>query len=158
MRVRAFLTVLVLAALASACGDASSDIPPIPASHHPKGEDITVGTVLAATENSGGVRLNKVIFVDDYPPPLDYEFHMVAYDPKAQTWEEAARMWKKKQVSVIIQHFTVRRTDFLTRDYRVLFKEDVTPEEKAVYEASKNRYPIPPRPPPQPADSATSAP
>lgn len=144
MRVRA-LFLVVLTALVTSCGDGSSDIPPIPTSHHPKGEDLTVGTVLAATETSGGVRLNKIIFVDDYPPPLDYEFHMIAYDPKGQTWEEVARLWKEKKVNVIVQHFTVRRIDFLTRDYRVLFKEPVTPEEKAVYEASKNRYPVPPQ-------------
>ena len=147
----------MLLALLAACSS-GDDLPPIPTSHDPKGADITVGAVLAATESSGGVRLNKVIFVDDYPPPLDYEFHMTAYDPKASTWEEAARMWKKKQVSVIVPHFTVRRTDFLTRDYRVLFKEDITPEEKARYEASKTRYPVPPKPPPPPEPTAAPSP
>lgn len=156
MRARALL--LVLTALVAACNGGSSDVPPIPTSHHPKGEDLTVGTVLAATETSGGVRLNKIVFVDDYPPPLDYEFHMIAYDPKATSWEEAARMWKQKQVSVIVPHFTVRRIDFLTRDYRVLFKEDVTPEEKAPYEASKTRYPVPPKPASPPPPSAAPSP
>lgn len=144
MNVRALF--LVLSALALGCSDGRSDLPPIPASHHPEGEDIVVGAVLAATETSGGVRLLKVVFVDDYPKPLDYEFHMVAFDPKANTWEEAARMWKDRQVNVIIPHFTVRRIDFLVRDYRVLFKEPVTPEEQAAYEASKPKYPVrPPR-------------
>jgi hypothetical protein len=146
------LLLALSVALAAGCGQgegsatsgtSAADIPPIPATHHPKGEDIVVGAVVAATEKSGGIRLNKVVFVDDYPPPLDYEFHMIAYDPKAQTWEEAARMWKGKQVKVIVPHFSVRRTDFMVRDYRVLFVEKVTPEEKAPYESSKRTFPNP---------------
>lgn len=144
------LLLALSVALAAGCGkgegsatSGAADIPPIPATHHPKGEDIVVGAVVAATEKSGGIRLNKVVFVDDYPPPLDYEFHMIAYEPKAQTWEEAARMWKNKEVKVIIPHFAVRRTDFMVRDYRVLFVEKVTPEEKAPYESSKRTFPNP---------------
>ncbi len=124
-----------------------SDIPPIPTSHHPKGEDIVEGVVLAATETSGGSRLYKVVHVDDYPPPIDYEFHMIAYEPKAQTWEEAARMWKDKKVTVAKKHISVRRVNFLTRDYRILFTEPVTPEERKPYEESKIKYPVPPPPP-----------
>jgi hypothetical protein len=138
------IPLLSLALLACACGKgegSASDIPPIPASHDPKGLDLVQGAVIAATETSGGIRLNKIVYVDDFPLPLDYEFHMIAYDPKAQTWEEAARMWKNKEVKVIIPHFSVRRTDFLVRDYRVLYNEKVTPEEKAPYEASKRTYP-----------------
>src|SRR5262245_17937441 len=119
-------------------GENSSDIPPVPASHHPKGEDLVQGAVVAATETNGGIRLNKIVYVDDFPPPLDYEFHMIAYDPKGKTWEETSHMWKEKKVNVIIPHFVVRRTDFLVRDYRVLYVEKVTPEERAAYEHAKN--------------------
>ncbi|MBK8252178.1 MAG: hypothetical protein IPK82_05860 [Polyangiaceae bacterium] len=138
----AYLSLLALTfALGCSSGDASSGLPPIPSSHDPKGADLEAGVVIAATEASGGVRLNKILHVDDFPPPLDYEFHMMAFDPKANSWEEAANMWKNKQVNVIIKHFTVRRSDFLTRDYRVLFKEPLTAEEKQIYEASKRTYP-----------------
>jgi hypothetical protein len=138
VRVRALL--LTLSVLAYGCngGDGKSDIPPVPASHDPKGEDLVQGAVVAAIENSGGIRLNKIVHVDDFPLPLDYEFHMIAYDPKAQTWEEASRLWKDKdtKLSVIVPHFIVRKVDFMTRDYRVLYKEKVTPEEKAAYDVS----------------------
>lgn len=144
--VRRLVPVLALSALVAACGKgdgsgAASDIPPIPASHHPKGEDLVEGAVVAATETSGGIRLNKIVHVDDFPAPLDYEFHMIAYEPKAKTWEEAARMWKNKEVKVIVSHFSVRRADFMVRDYRVLYGEKVTPEERAPYESSKRTYP-----------------
>lgn len=143
---KARVVLLATLVLAAACGkgegSAASDIPPIPATHHPKGEDLVEGAVVAATETSGGIRLNKIVHVDDFPLPLDYEFHMIAYDPKAQTWEEAARMWKNKEVKVIIPHFTVRRMDFMVRDYRVLGVEKLTPEELAPYEASKRTYPL----------------
>ena len=62
---------------------------------------------------------------------------MIAYEPKSETWEEAAHMWKDKRVKVVVDHFIVRKVDFLTRDYRVLFKEPLTPEERAPYERSK---------------------
>jgi len=137
VRTRALL--LFLAVLVHGCkGDGgSSDLPAIPASHDPKGADLVEGAVVAATEASGGVRLNKIVFVDDFPLPLDYEFHMIAYDPKAQTWDEASRLWKDKKVNVIVPHFVVRRTDFMVRDYRVLYNEKVTAEEKAPYEAAR---------------------
>jgi hypothetical protein len=140
--------LLALAACAAACGkgeNSASDIPPIPASHDPKGADLIEGAVIAATESSGGVRLNKIVHVDDFPAPLDYEFHMIAYDPKAQTWEEAARLWKSPDLKIIIPHFTVRRGEFLKRDYRVLYQEKVTAEERAPYERSKRTYADPPR-------------
>lgn len=138
-------SLLGLALLVAACGNgggAATDIPPVPSSHDPKGADLVEGAVVAATETSGGIRLNKIVHVDDFPAPLDYEFHMIAYDPKARTWEEASRMWKNKdrQLSIIVPHFSVRRMDFMVRDYRVLYVEKVTPEELAPYEASKRTY------------------
>jgi hypothetical protein len=144
MKVRALL--LALSVLACACGKGeggASDIPPIPSSHHPKGEDLVAGAVVAAAEASGGIRLNKIVHVDDFPAPLDYEFHMIAYDPKAQSWEEAARMWKSKELKVIIEHFSVQRANFLVRDYRVLHVEKVTAEERKAYESSKRTFPGP---------------
>jgi hypothetical protein len=125
-----------LSLLATGC-KGGDDLPPIPASHDPKGDDLVEGAVVAATETSGGIRLNKILHVDDFPLPLDYEFHMVAYDPKGATWEEAQRLWKNKQVKPIVKHFIVRKAAFMERDYRVLFKEKPTPEELAPYEASK---------------------
>jgi hypothetical protein len=141
---RRALVLLAVIALANGCkGDGASDIPPVPTSHDPKGEDLVQGAVVAATETSGGIRLNKIVYVDDYPLPLDYEFHMIAYDPKGQTWEETSRMWKEKKVNVIVPHFVVRRVDFMVRDYRVLYVEKVTPEERAAYDHAKNSRSLP---------------
>jgi hypothetical protein len=134
------------AVVIGACGckgdGASADLPPIPAAHDPKGEDLVEGAVLAAIEGPGSVgagkyRLLKIVHVDDFPLPLDFEFHMIAYEPKSETWEEAARMWKDKHVKVTVDHFIVRKVDFMTRDYRVLFKEPITPEEQKPYDRSK---------------------
>ncbi|MEZ4306759.1 MAG: hypothetical protein R3F14_01740 [Polyangiaceae bacterium] len=144
MRKGPFLFVLA-AALTAGCGNSdaptTSDLPAIPTAHDPNGADIDEGVVLAATEESGGIRLIKVLHVDDFPKPLDWEYHMMAFEPKAQTWEEAARLWKDKKVKIVLKRFTVRRTNFLTRDYRVLFKEPLTAEEREIYEASKRTYP-----------------
>ena len=136
MRSRTLFFCLLCALGVSGWGCKNDDTP-IPAAHDPKGEDLVEGAVIAATETSGGIRLLKIVHVDDFPLPLDYEFHMIAYDPKGQSWEETARMWKEKRVKVIIDHFIVRKVDFMVRDYRVLFKEPITPEERKPYEDSK---------------------
>ena len=103
--------------------------------------DLVEGAVIAAVETNGygpgTTRLLKIVHVDDFPAPLDYEFHMIAYEPKGNTWEECARLWKDKQVKVIQDHFIVRKVDFMTRDYRVITKEPITPEERAPYEKSR---------------------
>lgn len=144
MRPSALLLVVVLAALTGLTTACKSDgsgsgagAAPVPSAHDPNGEDLVQGAVLAATETNGGMRLNKIVYVDDLPAPLGYEFHMIAYDPKGQSWDEAARMWREKKVSVIVPHFVVRKVDFMVRDYRVLAVEPVTAEEKAAFEASR---------------------
>lgn len=99
--------------------------------------------MLAAVEvngyGPGSTRLLKIVHVDDFPLPLDYEFHMIAYEPKGNSWEECARLWqdKDKKLKVIQDHFIVRKVDFMTRDYRVLKVEPVTPDERAPYEKSR---------------------
>ena len=88
MRMRPY-EALALAALAvAACNSA----PPVPTSSDPDGKDLVEGAVVAATESAGGVRLYKIVHVDDLPEPLGYEYHLIAYDPKAGSFEEAARL------------------------------------------------------------------
>ena len=123
-----------LATLAAGC----SDTPSIPATSDPEGKDLVEGAVVAAAESSGGYRLNKVLHVDDYPNPIGHQLHLVAYNPKAASYEEAARLWKKKEsIKVALDHFEVRKVEFLKRDHRVLLVEPVTDAEKAPYLRSK---------------------
>jgi hypothetical protein len=127
--------VIALAALASACGKGDEGAaPPVPASSDPEGNDLVVGAVIAAAEPSGGYRLNKLVFVEAYPPPLSPELHLIAYNPKGSTYEEAARIWRKKEsLSIALDHIEVRKIDFMKRDHRVLLVEPVTDAEKAPY-------------------------
>jgi hypothetical protein len=126
--------VIALAALASACGKGGGDAPPVPASSDPQGNDLVAGAVIAAAEPSGGYRLNKLISVEAYPPPLSPELHLIAYNPKGATYEEAARIWRKKEsLTIALDHVEVRKIDFMTRDHRVLLVEPVTEEERAPY-------------------------
>lgn len=121
--------------LAPACDEGA---PLVPASADPKGKDLVKGAVVAAAESSGGIRLYKIVHVDDYPPPIGYELHMIAYDPKAPTFEEAAKLWKKKDgLKVALDHVHVQITPFLQRDRRVLLVEPVTDEEMKPYLRSK---------------------
>lgn len=116
--------------LAPACDQGT---PPIPASSDPEGKDLVKGAVVAAAESSGGIRLYKVVHVDDYPKPLGWELHMLAYDPKAKTFEDAAALWKKGGMKVAHDHVQVQLVSFLPRDHRVLKVEPVTDEESKPY-------------------------
>lgn len=149
MRTRSlFFGFFALVLFASGCdggkgsGAQPAALPPIPTAHDANGADLVEGAVIAAVETNGvgagTTRLLKIVHVDDFPLPLDYEFHMIAYEPKGNTWEECARLWRDKKVKIIQDHFIVRKVDFMTRDYRVIAVEPVTPEEKAPYDKARN--------------------
>jgi len=138
----ALLAIVASSAATSACGKggAGSDqaIPPIPASSDPAGKDIVEGAVIAAREKAGGIRLYKVTHVDDYPPPMGYEYHLIAYGPLSDSFENAAAMWRKREAKKVFDHLDVREVHFLPRDHRILFVEPLTDEERATYTNSVN--------------------
>ena len=108
---------------------------PVPSSSDPTGKDLVEGAVVAAMESGGGVRLYKIVHADDYPDPAGPEYHMIAYDPKVVTFQDAANLWKfrRKDTKVALDHLLVRMVNFIKRDHRVLVVEPVSDEEKAPY-------------------------
>ncbi|HMY20960.1 MAG TPA: hypothetical protein PKA58_31770 [Polyangium sp.] len=108
---------------------------PVPASSDPQGKDLVDGAVVAAVESSGGVRLYKIVHTDDYPDPAGPEYHMIVYEPKVATFQDAANQWKfhRKDVKVALDHIFVRMVNFIKRDHRVLVVEPITDDEKAPY-------------------------
>jgi hypothetical protein len=127
-------TRLVLAlAAATALGACRGE--PLPAPD-PRGKDLVEGAVVAAVttgEKTAGVRTYKVLHVDDYPEPIGYNLHLVAYDPKAPTFDEAAAQRKRGGMTVVMKHFEVRLIDFIGRDHRVIARELLTDEELKPY-------------------------
>lgn len=116
------------------CGRSSaSDTPAIPASSDPQGKDLVEGAIVTAQEQAGGYRLYKILHVDELPEPIGIEYHLLAYDPKADTIEASARLWKQGQLKVALDHFEIRQMHFIKRDHRVLGVEPVTDAEKAPY-------------------------
>jgi hypothetical protein len=112
---------------------ASVSAPPVPASSDPEGKDLVEGAVVAAEEQVGGMRLYKLVHIDDYPDPIGWEYHFIAYDPKAPTFEEAAKLWAEKKTKVANPHIEVRQVFFLPRRHRVLAVEPVTEAERSAY-------------------------
>jgi hypothetical protein len=151
------LVVLAIAVLGAsalpACSKGSTPeeaAPHIPASSDPAGKDIVEGAVIAAQESMGGIRLYKVTHVDDFPDPIGYEYHMIAYDPKCDTFERCAVSWKKHEATINYEHLVVREVNFLPRDHRVLFVEPLTEAERATYNRSRDSRGLgAPTPPPQ---------
>ena len=133
----ALAAAALLGASLAACGksDPASNVnvPPVPASSDPEGKDLVEGAIVAAEEKAGGLRLYKIVHVDDYPDPIGWEYHLIAYDPKAVTFEEAARIWANHQTKVAMAHLEVRQVHFLPRNHRVLAVEPVTDAERAAY-------------------------
>lgn len=153
-RFAALALAALTAAATAACSKGSTSTeeaaPRIPASSDPAGKDIVEGAVIAAHETKlGGIRLYKVTHVDDYPDPIGYEYHMIAYDPKCDTFEKCALVWKKHETKINFEHLVVREVHFLPRDHRVLFVEPLTEAERATYTRSRDSRGAPPAPPPQ---------
>lgn len=111
----------------------------VPASSDPQGKDLVKGAVVAAAESSGGVRLYKIVHVDDFPDPVGFQLHMIAYDPKPKDFQEAANKWKheRKSFSVVKDWMDVALVLFKQRDHRVLVVEPVSEEELAPYNKMK---------------------
>lgn len=141
-RRRALTTLSALPALvaltALASGLSACKEPPLPMPA-PDGKDIVAGAVLAATESSGGIRLYKVVHVDDFPQPIGFEYHLIAFEPKAADWESVRPLWrqKKQKLTVFKDHVLVRKLNWLKRDYRVVTVEPVTPDDKVGYERDR---------------------
>lgn len=125
------------ALIAAATGCRTEGDAPALTAPDPAGKDLVVGAVVAATEKSGGVRLYKIVHVDDYPDPIGHEYHMIAYDPKVPSFEEAPKAWKSGGLRVIDDHVLVRFVDFRKRDRRVVAVEPVTDEERKPYLQSR---------------------
>lgn len=139
-----------LAAFAScvgACESCNSAAAPAPTplgSVGARGEALTVGTVVAATEKTGGVRLYKIKEVLFFPPPMSDELVMLAYDPKAESFDEAARMWREGRAGLTVALPTVRvaRHLFIVRDQRIVGVEDVTAAELSAKVESVKPLPL----------------
>jgi hypothetical protein len=129
MTVRPYAAVLAATLAFVGCKSA----PTVPASSDPDGKDLVEGAVVAATEANGGVRLYKIVHVDDYPEPIGYEYHMIAYDPKAASYEEAAKLWTSPEKQIALAHIEVRKIHFMPRDHRVLKVEPVSQAELQPY-------------------------
>jgi hypothetical protein len=112
------------------CRSKTEDTPPPLASTDPAGKDLVVGTVVAATEQRGGVRLYKIIEVNWFPPPIGDELVMIAYAEKAADFEQARTLWHGRQLTVAFPKVRVARQMFLKRDRRIITTEPVVDAEK----------------------------
>jgi hypothetical protein len=108
--------------------------PPVPASSHPEGADLVVGAVVLADDtHAGGVRIYKVKEVQWFPPPMTEELVMLVFKEKATDYVGAAKLWKKRDLTVEIAEVRIQRHMFRRgRDYRVLAVEPVTDAERAL--------------------------
>lgn len=141
MNAKALSMMLAASLLAAGCGKGEDPAVHVPATSDPAGKDLVAGAVVAAVESTGGVRLLKIIHVDDYPEPIGYELHFIGYDPKGKTFEEAAKIWQRRNLSVVNNHFEVRLFEFMKRDHRVIAVEPVTDAEREPYLKAKNIQP-----------------
>ena len=127
MRVLCLLVLLTLLTPAGCRTDGAGSGPPVPASSDPTGNDLVVGSIVAAHESTGGVRLLKLLQVNFFPPPMADELVFVAYNEKGNTFQHAADLFAKGKLTVAVAKVRVYRNMFRTRDYRVIAMRAVTP-------------------------------
>lgn len=138
-RLLAVLALSLATVSTAACKSAQQEEIPIPPPD-PQGKDLIDGAIVAAAEKSGGIRLYKIIHVDDLPDPIGYEYHMIAYDPKVNTFQEAADLRKnhKDRMTVALAHLVAQQVPFMARAHRVIAVEPITEEERAPYVKSRD--------------------
>lgn len=129
-----FLTCAAIAAIGVASCKPKELPPP-----DPGGADMVVGAVVGAAETTGGIRLYKIVHVDDYPLPIGHELHMIAYEPKVNTFEDGAKLWtrERERVKVAMPYLSSMKHIFTKRDHRVLTVEPVTEDEQAAWKKAK---------------------
>lgn len=140
------MSAVVVASTFAGCdgcrGDeAGADSVRVPASSDPEGRDLVEGAVIAAEEKDGGVRLYKLTKINWFPDPVGEELVMIAYQPKAATFEEAAKLWGRGRLTVVLPKVRVAKHMFLRRDHRVLSRESVTERERNAQQDDPQRVP-----------------
>lgn len=112
----------------------------------PQGKDIVPGAIVAAVttgEATPGVRTYKIRHVYNLPLPIGERLEMIAYDPKAPTFEDAARAWKAGGMQVLSDHVAVQTELFLKRDHRVIGFESVIPADAGAASGAPAASPAP---------------
>lgn len=105
----------------------------MPASSDPEGNDLVVGAIVIATENTGGVRIYKLKETKYFPPPMGDEIVLLAFNEKGNDFAHAAALWHQRNLTVALENVRVPRSAFRkNRDYRVIATEPVTEAEKAL--------------------------
>lgn len=97
------------------------------------GKDLVEGAIVAVAttaEPAPGVRVYKVLQVHEYPPPFGCQLDLVAYDPKAPSFEEAAAARRRGKMTVAMAKVEVPRYEFLKLDHRVVGVEPVSEQER----------------------------
>jgi hypothetical protein len=123
------------------CDRKGRDVPPVPASSDPAGQDLVPGAIVAAVEKSGGIRLYKVLELNWFPDPIGDELVMIAYEQKADTFEQARELWIKHELVVALPKVRVARHMFMRRDHRVIASEPVAPEDKSAKSGDRQSKP-----------------
>lgn len=100
------------------------------ASADPAGKELVPGTVVAAVEKGGGIRLYKVVEVNWFPDPMGEELVLIAYEEKADTFEHARVLWTGRDLTVVLPTVRVARHMFVRRDHRVIGTEPVSEQDK----------------------------
>ena len=110
-------------------------------SAEPAGKELVAGTVVAAVEKAGGIRLYKVVEVNWFPDPMGEELVLVAYAEKVDTFEQARTLWTDRDLTVVLPTVRVARHMFVNRDHRIIASEPVSEQDKKAKAGDIHRKP-----------------
>ena len=125
------LTALLMLSLGACKKGDSPKGPPLPASSDPTGKDLKAGAVVIAPEKGGGVRIYKITKVNFFPPPMNDELVMTAYNEKGRDLQHAAALWRQGGLTIALVKGRVYRNAFRSRDYRIIDRVAITDADHA---------------------------
>jgi hypothetical protein len=129
----------LVALMGGGCDRKSSSTSPPVASSDPQGKDLVPGAIVAATEKSGGIRLYKVVESNWFPDPMGEELVMIAYDEKAETFDQARVLWTERDLTVVVPIVRVAKHAFVAREHRLIGTEAVTEQDKKAKAGDRHR-------------------
>jgi hypothetical protein len=134
--------VLALTAMGcDGCRRSGSSASPPAGSADPQDKELVPGAIVAATEKAGGIRIYKLVEVNWFPDPMGEELVMIAYEEKADTFEQARTLWTERELTVVLPKVRVAKQNFVARDHRFIGSEPVSEQDKSAKVGDRHRKP-----------------
>jgi hypothetical protein len=94
--------------------------------------ELTVrGSFVAAIDDDGKTYLlNRVLLAERFPDDIDTVLHLIMYEERATSIEQATELAKRPNLHVRFPHGTVLARDYMRREWKVVWFRTLNAEEE----------------------------